>query len=272
MEGWVEKESRHIGSWRQRYLVLHEDSNELCTYSHAALLSQSAPIPSERILLASMTIVQSAGMQAREYVFVVRTGGRDFRFSCGSASARDRWVEVMQSKTRTALPELGTQSTAGSMTPLASLEAAGSGAAGPSRPQTPEPVEYIAVVAGGRADMAEKCRPPCLRTASLVAAWRLQGLSPLLLTQSEAWAVSTTRLASLAADEIAARLGLLRSEVEAVPPPPPEEQWSPPALQLGQRVLICGSTPRPAVHTVCWLTLARPPRFRSFANQQVKYL
>mgnify|MGYP006249559469 FL=1 len=50
-EGWVEKATDPVGPWRQRFLVLHEDSSELCTYPHAYQLSASPPLPSECIEL-----------------------------------------------------------------------------------------------------------------------------------------------------------------------------------------------------------------------------
>ena len=58
-EGWVEKESRHFGAWRARYLILHELENELCTYTEAELLAVNRPVPTERIAL--LGAVYSAG-------------------------------------------------------------------------------------------------------------------------------------------------------------------------------------------------------------------
>ena len=183
MEGWVEKSS-DSGPWRQRFLVLHEDACELCTYPHAYLLSQSPPVPSERIALTDQTLIVTAASadrcdsnpkRYREFVFVVQSDGCDIRFSCGSVATRDRWVELISK---------------------AALARSRAQHAVLGRDEAPAPVEYIALVAGG--------------------------------------------LASLAADDIALRLGLPRAEVESVPEPPEADQWSPAALQLGQRSVFPG--------------------------------
>ena len=103
MEGWVEKASEPGGPWRQRFLVLHEDSSELCTHPHAYQLSASLPVPSERIALTEQTLVTAAPeagrcdqpKRHREFVFVVHSSGADHRFACASAGARDSWVELI---------------------------------------------------------------------------------------------------------------------------------------------------------------------------------
>ena len=165
MEGWVEKASEPGGPWRQRFLVLHEDSSELCTHPHAYQLSASLPVPSERIALTEQTLVTAAPeagrcdqpKRHREFVFVVHSSGADHRFACASAGARDSWVELI------------------SKAVLARSRAQHAEGVGAGEAQAP--VEYIALVAGG--------------------------------------------LASLAADDIATRLGLPRAEVEANPNPNP---------------------------------------------------
>ena len=185
-EGWVEKATDPVGPWRQRFLVLHEDSSELCTHPHAYQLSASPPLPSERIELTEQTLVVAASPEAgqcdqpkrhREFVFHVRSSGADHRFACASAAARDSWVELI------------------SKAVLARSRAQHAEGVGAGEAQAP--VEYIALVAGG--------------------------------------------LASLAADDIAARLGLPRAEVEPVPEPPAAEQWAPSAVQRGQYSVFPGA-------------------------------
>ena len=73
-EGWVRKRSRHIGQWRERYLILtprDDGLSEISTYSHSALLSTSAPQPSERIPLSAVESIAAVG----ETDFAVRSGG-----------------------------------------------------------------------------------------------------------------------------------------------------------------------------------------------------
>ena len=183
MQGWVERASDPDGPWRQRFLVLHEDSSELCTHPHAYQLSASPPAPSERIALTEQTlVVTEAGRcdqpkRHREFIFVVHSSGADHRFACASAAARDSWVELI------------------SKAVLARSRAQHAEGVGAGEAQAP--VEYIALVAGG--------------------------------------------LASLAADDIATRLGLPRAEVEAVPEPPAAEQWAPSAVQRGQYSVFPGA-------------------------------
>ena len=140
MQGWVEKESECVGPWRQRFLVLHEDSCQLCTYPNSYQLSQSPPVPSESIMLTDETLVVTVAEAShcnnpkryREFVFTVHSESMDLRFSCASAALRDRWVEIIS---KVALARTRAQHA-------------------PGHEEAPKSVEYIALVAGGLVNLA----------------------------------------------------------------------------------------------------------------------
>ena len=90
MEGWVEKESRHLGAWRSRYLILRLDA--LCTYGESELLSPTKPRPSECIPLLGAVCAATVSRGRRQHTFVVRSAGREVHFACKSAINAENWV------------------------------------------------------------------------------------------------------------------------------------------------------------------------------------
>ena len=93
MEGWVEKESRHLGAWRSRYLILRLDV--LCTYGEAELLSPTKPKPSECIPLLGWVCAATQSRGRRQHTFVVRSSGREVHFACTSALHAEDWVTAI---------------------------------------------------------------------------------------------------------------------------------------------------------------------------------
>ena len=83
MEGWLEKESRHLGAWRSRYLILRH--NELSTYGESELLSPTKPRPSECIPLLGAVCAATLSRGRRRHTFVVRSAGREVHFAATSA-------------------------------------------------------------------------------------------------------------------------------------------------------------------------------------------
>ena len=80
-EGWADKESRHFGSWRRRWLVLfREESTQLpymCTFKrpkNGLAASGGLVRPTERLLIVGATcmVVASRG-PGRDHVFWLRT-------------------------------------------------------------------------------------------------------------------------------------------------------------------------------------------------------
>ena len=90
MEGWAEKESRHLGAWRSRYLILRH--NELCTYGESELLSPTKPRPSECIPLLGAVCAATLSRGRRRHTFVVRSAGREVHFAATSAEHAESWV------------------------------------------------------------------------------------------------------------------------------------------------------------------------------------
>eukprot|EP00964_Phaeocystis_antarctica_P122457 scaffold86130_cov52-Phaeocystis_antarctica.AAC.4 len=215
MEGWVEMASEPAGPWRQRFLVLHAESSELRAHPHAYLLSSSPPVPSERIALTEQT-----------------------RVAAGTAATASHALE------------------------------AGRCDAPPKRQHR----EFTFVVHDhGGADHRFACASATARDSWL----GLISKAVLTLTRSRAQhaegsslgsaageaqapveylALVAGGLASLAADDIATRLGLPRDEVKpvpeppaaiamvrAVPEPPAAEQWAPSAVQRGQYSVLPGA-------------------------------
>ena len=210
MEGWVHKESRHLSQWRPRYLILSTTKDgglyrcELCTYPKTSLLAGSAPKPSERIPLTAFASVEPDAAPSRPHSFIVRLAGREFRFSCESADARDGWVE--------AIGRLKPQLSPGEADDVAAARF--EGAAGSRRLST----------ASMRADDDYE-----------IAAESLRSVEPI-----EYLALVAAGLDELAAREIERRLGLPADAVTPVPPPPPEDQWSSSALKTGVTSIFPG--------------------------------
>lgn len=219
MEGWVQKESRHLSQWRPRYLILSATKDdgryrcELCTYPKTSLLSGSAPKPTERIPLTAFASVEpdAAPRRQQPHTFIVRAAGREFRFSCESLDARDAWVEAI----------------------------------GRLKPQlSPGEADDVAAARFGASSLVSEGSSGSRRlsTASMrsdddyeSAAESLRSVEPI-----EYVALVAAGLDELAAREIERRLGLQANAVTPVPPPPPEDQWSSSALQTGVTSIFPG--------------------------------
>ena len=102
-EGWADKESRHFGSWRRRWLVLFRDGRSqlpyICTFKTPRSgwePTEPPPRPTEKLLLVGATcmIVAPRG-PGRDHVFWLRTRDGDFFFSTESGDQSRRWVRAV---------------------------------------------------------------------------------------------------------------------------------------------------------------------------------
>ena len=78
-EGWAEKESRHFGSWRSRWLVVFRELRTclpyLSTFKQPLLSApgDDTPRSTERLLLVGATCMLVASKPGRRHVFWLRT-------------------------------------------------------------------------------------------------------------------------------------------------------------------------------------------------------
>ena len=101
-EGWAAKESRHWGSWRLRWLVLHHELDTgipvLATYRSARPTWElgNEPKPTERLHLVGATCFRcpdDVSMASnRPHAFTVNIRGRDFVFANEAAKEMEAWV------------------------------------------------------------------------------------------------------------------------------------------------------------------------------------
>lgn len=114
-EGWTDKESRHLGTWRKRWLVLFSDACNklpcLCTFKeprNAWERSNATPRPTERVMLigASCMMVAPRG-PGRDHVFWVRAREGDYFFSTESDEISRKWVRVISSSIAEAILIIG---------------------------------------------------------------------------------------------------------------------------------------------------------------------
>lgn len=87
-EGWLQKQSAHIGRWKQRWCVLTPDA--LITYKAPSQTSDKDPYPLAHCSEASKDTSKISG---REYGIVFNVKGRrDYLLLAASAQERDAWI------------------------------------------------------------------------------------------------------------------------------------------------------------------------------------
>lgn len=114
-EGWAEKESRYLGRWRSRWLVLFKDQHSrlpaLCTFKEARCdWDQSTyPVATERIVLvgASCIAFPSWHYGVREHVFHLQARSGDFFFSTGTSADAAGWARSVGQSIAEAALRLG---------------------------------------------------------------------------------------------------------------------------------------------------------------------
>ena len=102
-EGWAQKESRHLGLWRPRWLVLFRDRRSqlpvLCTFKHARAdwsASPSAPAATERIPLVGAICVPSRELvRGTPNVFWVQARSGNYFFAAGRSSECEKWARAI---------------------------------------------------------------------------------------------------------------------------------------------------------------------------------
>lgn len=102
LEGWAEKESRFVGSWRRRWLVLAREQGvgaTLLTYATArSEWTHGEPSPTESIRLAEAVAADlcphGAG-RSRPHAFRLTTRTRDFLFATATPEAAVRWLDTL---------------------------------------------------------------------------------------------------------------------------------------------------------------------------------
>ena len=114
IEGWADKESRHFGFWRKRWLVLFSDHKTqlpmLCTFEQErSRWGGELPAATEVIRLAGATCMSCPPgvARGRENAFVLHTRQRDFFFAAPDAVDCKRWVRTISQGIATAALRLG---------------------------------------------------------------------------------------------------------------------------------------------------------------------
>ena len=102
LEGWAEKESRFVGSWRRRWLVLVRERGvgaTLLTYATArSEWTHGEPAPTESIRLAEAVAADmcpSGAGSSRPHAFRLTTRSRDFLFATATPEAAVRWLDTL---------------------------------------------------------------------------------------------------------------------------------------------------------------------------------
>ena len=149
-EGWVEKESRHFGRWRRRWLVLFAERRTqlptLCTFEEersswpAGSASEGVVVPAAtetiRLTGATCMVCPPGVARGRTDAFVVHTRTRDFFFACEDAAACKAWVRHISQGIANAVLRLGglsptpSEASAATPSPIAARTAAVEKAAG----------------------------------------------------------------------------------------------------------------------------------------------
>ena len=102
-EGWVHKESKHLGAWRRRWLVLFRDQRSqlpvLCSFKASRTewaAESAAPKATCRLVLVGMACMPvQASLRVREHVFWLQGKAGDFFFSAGTAAEAIRWTRAI---------------------------------------------------------------------------------------------------------------------------------------------------------------------------------
>eukprot|EP01084_Bolivina_argentea_P277841 474489_1 len=81
-QGWLQKKSRHIGSWKSRWTVL--TAEYLYTFKNANLSGQ----PTEIIQLSTIDFV-IIGLNS---LFTITTGKSEYQFKANTDSDRNKWT------------------------------------------------------------------------------------------------------------------------------------------------------------------------------------
>ena len=85
-EGWLEMKSKHIKSWRKRWIVITND-RRLLSYK----TQQKSKAPTEEIQLSPTTIIKSINV-ALQTTFSI-SNEKQFKFRARSLSDKLKWME-----------------------------------------------------------------------------------------------------------------------------------------------------------------------------------
>lgn len=102
-EGWAQKESRHLGLWRPRWLVLFRDRRSqlpvLCTFKRSRAdwsLREPPPAATERIPLVGAICVPSRELvRGTPNVFWVQARSGNYFFAAGGSSECEKWARAI---------------------------------------------------------------------------------------------------------------------------------------------------------------------------------
>ena len=102
-EGWAQKESRHLGLWRPRWLVLFRDRRSqlpvLCTFKSCRAdwsLREPPPAATERIPLVGAICVPSRELvRGTPNVFWVQARSGNYFFAAGGSSECEKWARAI---------------------------------------------------------------------------------------------------------------------------------------------------------------------------------
>ena len=115
-EGWVDKESKWLGRWRPRWLVLFRDRHSrlpvLCTFKEArhAWEPFTVPTATERIILVGASCLAFADYEhdnVKAYVFRLEARSGDFFFSTTTAAESAAWARIISQSIAEAALRLG---------------------------------------------------------------------------------------------------------------------------------------------------------------------
>ena len=101
-QGFLEKKSRHLGAWRQRWTVLITDKKEnnvyrLCTFSKRDNYNRQTP--TEYIRIDTSTEIKVTSWNGNEFYVSNKELNEKFLFTATSADVRDEWVQSLLLKT-----------------------------------------------------------------------------------------------------------------------------------------------------------------------------
>ena len=114
-EGWADKESRYLGRWRPRWLVLFRDNQSqlpaLCTFKQARCDwdPSTYPVATERVVLVGASCIGFPAWHygARQHVFHLQARQGDFFFATQTGAEVANWARAIGQSIAEAALRLG---------------------------------------------------------------------------------------------------------------------------------------------------------------------
>ena len=96
LEGWLEKQSRYLGSWRKRWVVIYRDDKDkiqMCTFKE----KEKYQSPTEIITLDGNVELKKDSKKVNEFNVYSKSIQNLFCFKCAEEFELTQWLETIKS-------------------------------------------------------------------------------------------------------------------------------------------------------------------------------